>query len=416
MQRFQAITVTHKQFKINELGNLLPNSEEGSYDLLAHVAQLKAHFGWDEVLFLNTCNRILFFVYSEEPIENDAANQIYAHFHRDLDAESVKRFASGSEILRGRTAIKHLFDVASSIDSLVVGEREILHQLKNAYENCSAAGLCGDNIRLAINHAIGTAKAVYRDTKIGVNPVSVVALSIKQILSHHPSKDSRFLLIGAGSTMQLVGKYLKKHDFKHFKIFNRTLSKATQLSKRLEAEALSLQDLGVQEEDFDIIISCTGATSHIVDLPTYKKILGKSKAKKIVVDLAVPADIHEEIVALTEVEYIGIDDLESLANRNKALRLEEVKHASSIIEERSQEFLKAMRKRRVERAMHSIPENVRSIKSRAINQVFSKELEGLDEEARATLSKVIDYFEKKYIGIPMGIAQKALDEELDSEN
>lgn len=414
VQRFQAITVTHKQFKINELGNLLPESKSPSHDLHAHLGLLKEHFGWDEVLFLNTCNRILFFVYTERDLHEDSAKEVYQHFHAGLDPDTVTRFASGSRILKGQEAMQHLFEVASSVDSMVVGEREILHQLKKAHEQCKEAGLCGDNIRVAVDHAIGAAKAVYRETRIGVNPVSVVALSIKQILSHHPSKESRFLLIGAGQTMSLVGKYLKKHDFKHFTIYNRTVANAGSLSKSLNASVHALSELAHHDGPFDIIISCTGSTSAIVDSGIYEKI--SDGKEKIMVDLAVPADISRDTSSREEVTYIGIDDLEKLAEQNKALRLKEVEAAKKIISRKGDVFSKAVRKRRVERAMHSIPENIRAIKSRALNEVFNSELQALDSEAKATLEKVIDYLEKKYIGIPMGIAQKALDEELDAEN
>jgi glutamyl-tRNA reductase len=146
-----------------------------------------------------------------------------------------------SQVFEGEHALRHLFSVASSIDSLVVGEREIITQVRNAYEKCNELGLTGDLIRLAIKRTIEVGKEVYTHTNIARNPVSVVSLAYRKLRALNVKLDARFLIIGSGVTNTNMAQYLKKHKFANFTIFNRTIANAEKLATELNGKAFSIK-------------------------------------------------------------------------------------------------------------------------------------------------------------------------------
>ena len=129
------------------------------------------------------------------------------------------------------------------MDSLVIGEREIFRQFRVAYEKCQAGGLTSDYLRILEKATVTTAKEVYHSTKIGEKALSIVSLAINALLKNQVSRDSRILLVGAGETNSLVGKFLKKYQFRNIKIYNRSLHNAAELSNELNAESYHIQDL-----------------------------------------------------------------------------------------------------------------------------------------------------------------------------
>lgn len=415
MERYKAFTVTHKQFKAKELGKLLPDFDESTYDFSHHLNALKEKFSWDELFFLNTCNRILFFTHTDQEISNKEIEDVYKSFHPSLQDQDLSNFVSGSQIMQGAQAVSHLFKVASSVDSLVVGEREVLAQIKSAYQHAVKSKLSGDSLRMLLEKAINVAKEVYRETKIGENPISVVALSIRQVLKLNPPKDARIVLVGAGQTMRLVSKYLKKHDFSNFVIYNRTVANAASISKTLNATAKPIDELVQHSGGFDILIAATTASKPILTEAIYDQVAGDGSAK-ILVDLSVPNNIESSLANRENVSFIGVDQLRGLAAENLSLRKAEVSHAEEIIEQHTESFAKSIKVRRVERAMNSIPEKIKEIKHRAVDEVYAKDIASMDASSKETLQKVVDYLEKKYIGIPMRIAKQALEQELDLDD
>jgi len=347
-------------------------------------------------------------------MSNGDIEEVYKSFHPSMRDQDLANFVSGSQIMNGQQAIRHLFKVASSVDSMVVGEREILSQLKQAYKVARKSNLSGDNLRLLLEKAINVAKEVYRDTKIGDNPVSVVALSIREVLKLNPPKDARFVLVGAGQTMRLVSKYLKKHDFTNFSIYNRTMANAEGIGKFLNADLKPISELSNHEGGFDIVITATGSNKPVVTEEIFDAI--SDDEQKILVDLSVPNNIATELIDRENVSYISVDHLNTLAAENLSLRKAEVSQAEKIIDEHTNAFAKTIKRRRVERAMNSIPEKIKQIKHRAVDEVYARDIASLDAHSKETLQKVVDYLEKKYIGIPMAIAKKALEKELGLED
>src|SRR5690606_10366429 len=158
----------------------------------------------------------------------------------------------------------------------------------------------------------------------------------------------------------------------------------------------------------DVLITCTGSTTSLIDDKLYQKLLNGDTSKKTIIDLAVPNDTAEEVIVNNPVNYIEVRGLQAIANKNLQDRYEELEHAERIIEENIEEFIPLLKQRKVELAMREVPQKVKEIKSFALNTVFAQEVSSLDEGSRAVLEKVMDYMEKKYISVPMIMAKDIL--------
>ena len=305
-------------------------------------------------------------------------------------------------------AIRHLFNVASSIDSLIVGEREIITQVRNAYEKSNEQSLTGDLIRIIIKQTIETAKDVYTQTNIARNPVSVVSLAYQALKNFGVKPDARVLIIGAGVTNTNMARFLKKHGLSNFAVFNRSVENAKKLSEEIGGKAYPLSALKEYKEGFDVLLTCTASSEIIITSEIYQSLLSSEKTKKIVIDLAVPNDFDVSICKDFPVHLIEIDSLQEIAKENMQRRAKELEACNAIIEKRLNDFNAIYKTRKVELAMREVPQKVKEIREMAINTVFAKDIEQLDEQSREVLDKVIKYFEKKYISVPMKMAKDIL--------
>ncbi len=414
MNSFKLITITHKTANINHIGKYIPSVNANPEKLAARLHHIKKVLLIDEIFYLATCNRLMFFIHTNEMLNKALLVRFFELLHIDsnISIDNLDGLLQVVKVYEGEESVQHLFEVTASLDSLVVGEREIIRQIKDAYAFCRLQKLTGDNIRMVLEKAIPLAKYIYTHTKIGKNSVSIVSLSMQKLLKLNPSKDSRILIVGAGQTNNLVAKFLLKHNFQNFAIFNRSIENAKLLAAKLKGKAYRLSELPDYTEGFDIMITCTGASHPLITETLYEQLLNEEAAPKIIIDLAVPNDVERGVVNHYPVYYIEVERLRSLAAENLNLRKQEVGRALAIIEEHLDEFKMDLRTRRIERAMAVIPEEVKQVKERALNGVFQKEIAELDQNAQETLERVLAYMEKKYIGIPMRVARNVLHTEL----
>jgi len=315
----------------------------------------------------------------------------------------------------GADAVRHLIGVASSLESLVIGEREILAQVREHYERCRVLGLTGDGLRLLMKQVVTTAKRVYTETDIARRPVSVVSLAYRALRDHGVRKEARFLIVGAGKTCADMCRYLGKHGFKDLHIFNRTFSKAEELVKEVGGEAYPLDTLVAFDEGFDVIISGIGRGTPLVDAELFAALQAADprlpehrSAKPVLVDLALPHDITADCMGDQPAHLIRIEDLQQQAEENKAARHQELGACLAIVEEGVAGFEVMARERGVERALATVPDTVRALRERAVNEVFATDIARLDPEARAVLDKVLDHLERKYISVPMKLAKQVI--------
>jgi len=413
VNKFKIITITHKTANINHIGRFIPTVNSNVDELLGTLNQIKGQMNINELMYLATCNRLTFLLVTDEKIDNGYLKLFFSALHPDIPATCIEGILEVVAVHSEIACVQHVFEVASSLDSLVVGEREILRQLRDAYDFSKKHGLTGDSIRLMMKMAIPVAKEVYTRTKIGENSVSVVSLAMQEMLKLNPAKNARFLIVGAGQTNTLVAKFLLKYGFKNFAVFNRSIENAEILAKKLNGTAHKLIDLQNHDKGFDVMISCTGASEAVVTKSIYDRLVGQDTDRKIVVDLAVPNDIDRAIVNQNDLNYIEVERLRTIAAENLDLRKQEVVRAQEIINEKVAEFRVLLRKRRVEKAMVAeIPIKVREVREKALGSVFQKEIAEMDANALRTLEKVLAYMEKKYIGIPISVAKDVLTNEL----
>jgi len=259
-----------------------------------------------------------------------------------------------------------------------------------------------------MNTVVKTAKEVYTKTNISRNPISVVSLAYRKLKELNLCTNARVLIIGAGETNQCISKYLQKHKFTNFAVFNRTLSKAQQLANDLGGEAYKLDALKTYDKGFDAIITCTSAVQPIITPELYTSLLNGETDKKTIIDLAIPNDTAPEVLTQFPVNFIEVHSLNEVAKNNLQERYQELVHAEKIIDQNIAEFVPLMKQRRIEVAMREVPEKIKEIRKTAINTVFADEVQGMDEHSREILEKVINYMEKKYISVPMIMAKEIL--------
>lgn len=369
---------------------------------------LQKKFGFSELMFLSTCNRVEFILATNKNVGPETLREIFLELKPELDNETLNALSENASVISGEAALHHLFSVASSLDSLVVGEREIITQVRKAFEFCRRLGLTGDRIRLAIQQTIVTAKEIYTQTNISRNPVSVVSLAYRKLRELNISNDARFIVIGAGETNATMVKYLKKHAYANFAVFNRTLAKAEFLANELGGKAYPLEALKNYNGGFDVIITCTGSDEPIITTDVYEKLICGERNRKVVIDLAVPNDLDAEVLHKFDVNLIAVSNLREVAKENLAEREAEMEKCTVIIERKVEETQQIFREREVELAFADIPQRVREIKEIAINEVFAKDMSQLDEKGKEVLDKVLSYMEKKYNAVAMKTAKEAL--------
>jgi len=404
LEYLKIIAFTHKQIDLKALGKLVI-CEHTLDDRLKNI-QSELHI--KEIFYVGTCNRVEFVFTSASEINKDFISKFLHVLDMGLPEEYMEQFIANVSVYEKVEAFNHLLRTSCSLESLVVGEKEILAQVRKAYEACRVAGFTGDYMRMIMNRVVKTAKEVYTHTNISKNPVSIVSLAYRKLRELNMCANSRLLIIGAGETNKNIAQYLKKHKYSNFSIFNRTIEKAEVLAKDLNGTAYPLSALANFNEGFDVIITCTGATQPIITEEIYIKLLNGETGKKVIVDLAIPNDVAPEVVKNFPLHYIEVESLKETARKNIQERYDELVNAEHIIDENIKEFETVLRQRKIEIAMSDVPKKIKEIRHTAINGVFADEINTLDDNSRAVLERVMDYMEKKCITIPMVLAKEIL--------
>ena len=399
---YHILTLTHRDAPLETIGQAVVPAD-GTQQILH---ELKNRFGWSELLYLGTCNRVTYLFYSQAPVDATFISEAVSLVRPDLPDSEISFIASRMRLLHGAEAIRHLFEVAGSLDSLVVGEREIIRQLREAYDRSHEWGLTGDHLRLLMRFTIETAKEIYSQTGIGEKALSVVALAFMAMQKTGLSKDARILMIGAGQTNELFSRFLLKYNFRHVTVFNRTLEKAEALARSFElGRALPFDALEHYSEGFDAIVVCTGATQPVVTPALYQSLLAGENTRKVVVDLSVPNNVDKRILPLFPLRFIEIEDLRIAARENLAHREREKTKAEGIISQRIYAYRELWHERQIERSLSHIPDEVRAVKERAICEVFAKDFARLDPAAQELVRNMMGYMEKKCVAIPIKAAK-----------
>lgn len=293
----------------------------------------------NEVIILSTCNRTEIYSFSDYSSEQISA---WLPKHNGITEGDLIKYSYEYE---GDDATRHIMRVASGLDSMVLGEPQIFGQLKTALKTASEYKTAGSTLKRLMQHAFLTAKKVRTQTGIGSNPVSVAFAAVnlaKQIFSTLDTKTA--LLIGAGETIELVSKHLKKANIGKVIIANRNVERASFLAEEFDGLGISLQDIGEYLADADIVISSTAAPMPIIGKGTVEAALKKRKHKPIfMVDIAVPRDIEAEVGGLDDIYLYTVDDLQSVIEDNLKSRQDAAEQGELMINDEVENFMNWLR-------------------------------------------------------------------------
>ncbi len=404
LTHFHTIAFTHRNLDVSAIGKLHIEAENQQDRFFPVKEELQI----DELLFLSTCNRVEFLLVGPQAASIDFLTTFFKQLYPDFTQDTVNFYVANASVVSNIEAIDHVLRVASSIDSLVIGEREIITQVRHAYDAAHKNGFSGDFIRLLIQHVIQTAKRVYTETKISMKPVSVVSIAYQRLQGMDVPSDARVVVVGAGVTNTAMCRFLKKHGMSSFVVFNRTLSKAQALAEELGGVAFPLNELSEYTGGFDILVTCTGAEETIITPEVYNSLLQGDTSPKVTIDLALPNDIHADVHQQFPTRQISINVLQSISESHLQERSQEIEHVEAILAEAIDAFTHLLKLRRIEVAMRPVPQMVKEIKATAFNDVFKTELESLDANSKELLEKIVGYMEKKYMSMPMKMAKEIL--------
>lgn len=405
LKRFNVIAFTHHTIGVEEIGKFHLEADQ----VQVKLQHLKNQLNLDELMYVSTCNRVEFIFLSSQAFDDSVLTHFLNEFNPDWDQEHLTTLVDNCKVWNGINAVNHLIEVASSLDSMVIGEREIITQMKDAYELARKFGLSGDMIRIVMQQVIQTAKKVYTQTDIATKPVSVVSLAYHQLVKRKLPVDARIVFIGAGVTNTNMGRFLLNHGFRNFTVFNRSLENAALLAELVNGNAKKLTDIKDFKDGFDLLVCCTAATESVITTDVYEVLLAGDTNEKIVIDLAVPADLDKKVKAAFDVDHISVEFLKTISESNLKERKKELIKVRQIIYEAVEEFKQIFKMRQVELKMRAIPERVKEIKKKAIEEVFCDDLAGLDKESREVVDRILDYMEKKYVSVPMLMAKKMVE-------
>lgn len=284
LSNFCIVAFTHQNFDLQDLGKLVIPPEERSSKLTA----LKAALDVEEVFYIGTCNRVEIALVSREPLTEKIIHSLIKQLNSDLTPFQGQEIAQAACFFHGFDALEHLIRVSCSLESMVVGEKEILSQVRADFDSCFKSGLTGDVLRMIMNCVVKAAKEVYTLTLISQKPISVVSLAYRKLRDFKTPLSARVLIIGSGKTNTLFSKYLIKHGYHNFTIFNRTPENATELATELSADAYGLDQLASYTGGFDLLITCTGSSEPVITPALYKKLLIGETTKKLSLILHFP--------------------------------------------------------------------------------------------------------------------------------
>ncbi len=404
VNEIRVIAISHKNFPLETIGkfHIAPEQRERI------LSEIKISTGIDEIMYLSTCNRVEFIFTLPHFVCPGFTNSFLKKLNTGLSEEELNSISIQAERFNREEAVEHILKVCSSLESIVIGEREIITQMRNAFEEAQKHKLSGDKIRMAISQCIKTAKEIFSNTDLARKPVSAVSLAWQEFRNFGHNKDARILLIGAGQIIRNFLKFLSENGYHNFTIVNRTEANAQALVNAFGGKTFPLDKLGEFSGGFDALITCTASDHAVVTSAVYSPLLQGDTTRKQVIDLSLPADIDADILQNFNVSYVGMKTIQEMASVNILFREQALAECLPYIINGVADFEKSLQERRIEQAMQSIPQAIKEIKSTALGSVFAKDLENLDEEARDLLNKIVSYMEKKYISVPMKMAREVL--------
>jgi glutamyl-tRNA reductase len=351
--------------------------------------------GCEEFCFLSTCNRVESIFVSKDPEVTARAMRSLLFAGSNLSDEEARGY---SYYYQGREAIDHLFRVAASLDSMIVGEPQILGQLKQAYREASERRCTGVILNKLLHKSFSVAKRIRTETNIGGNAVSISYAAVqlaKKIFGQ--LQDKRVLLVGAGEMAELAAEHLVAQGISQVIVANRTLERAVNLARRFNGSAVTLSEIVPQLETVDILISSTGATDLILRKDEVKPVMRLRKNKPLfLIDIAVPRDLDPQLNDIDNVYLYDIDDLKNVVEINRSEREKEATKAGRIVDEETLKFSQWLENMEIAPTIAAIRKKAETIRAAELEKTMShlqqltpKQKKSLEMMTSAIINKLL---------------------------
>lgn len=349
--------------------------------------QARKNANLSEVAILSTCNRTELYCSTEGHDSGHLIDWVsdYHKLSRTILQECSYEYWD-------EDAVKHLFRVASGLDSMVLGEPQILGQLKSAYTVANEANTIGPELGRVFQQTFSVAKQVRTDTNIGSNPVSIAFAAVslaKHIFSS--LKETSVMLVGAGETVELVARHLKENQVQKMIVANRTLERAAGLAHEFGGAAITLEDIPAALDSVDIVVTSTASPLPILGKGAVEQALKRRKHKPMfMIDIAVPRDIEPEVGDLDDVYLYTVDDLNSTIKDNQESRQQSASQAEGIIELRVAQYMRQLRELDAVTTLKHYRNSVESIREEEHAKAIQLIRSGMDpEEALARMGRAL---------------------------
>ncbi|MEA1985301.1 MAG: glutamyl-tRNA reductase [Euryarchaeota archaeon] len=384
MTEISSMVVTHAKATVEEMEGAWHGDLEGVLD------KLLSHELVDECAVLKTCNRVEIYVVSPKGSSN-----VLFHFAKEMGVSSkIVEFYDHDE------SLMHLLRLTSGLKSMIIGEPQILGQVKDMYQIAKDAGATGKVLDTAFNKAIQVGKRVRTETGINRGAVSIASAAVDladDIL--HGLKDKNILVIGTGEMGTLVTRALAHRDMNVVYIANRTYETAHDLAKELGGEAVHFEKIDAYALDADVIISATSAPHYVLKKDVVQKAMKDKDGDLLLVDIASPRDIDPEVADIPGVILRNIDSLRAINEKNLEMRMKEAKKAEVIIEEEIGLLTAQYKRQKADRLISELYSHIYSLRKRemdrAINRLSAYHTMGdierhvLDDLTRAIVNKLL---------------------------
>jgi glutamyl-tRNA reductase len=350
-----------------------------------------------ERVVLSTCNRAEIYAAGDSDTTADALELFFSEYH----SVPHDQIAGHLYLRRGADAARHLFQVAAGLDSLVVGEPQILGQVKAAYATASEGHFTGTLTHRLFHSALAVGKRVRTETGIGEGAVSVSYAAIalaKKIFGN--LKGLSVLILGAGEMAKLAGVHLHAQHVKQVAILSRTLATAQTLADQIGGEALPWSALNDALSTADIVVTATGSTDPVLTRARVEEVMRPRRSRPLfLIDIALPRDVDPAVGDLDQVFLYNIDDLQTIVNENMARRGAELAQAEAIVEEEVSRFTTWMQSREILPTVIALRQRFESIRQAELTRLEPK-LSGLPPDTRARIDEITHLIIEKLLLTP----------------
>jgi glutamyl-tRNA reductase len=396
--KLQMVGCSHHTASLETRERLAFNKVQASLAL----QRLREKYPAAEAVLLSTCNRVELYVASEQPNECPSHHDMVSFLAEFHGLDPVEVFNDLFE-RTGEDFVRHLFTVAASLDSMVVGEAQILGQVKQAYELATASSTVGPLTNAAFQAALKVAKRVASETAINQRRVSIPSVAVGDFASQifQQFDDKHVLVIGAGEMGEETLRYLMDAGVNRVSLCNRNAERAEELAERMGGQAEKWDALPRLLVEADLVVSATGANEPLFTSATFKPIVdARFQRPLVILDLAIPRDFAPEIGKLAGVYLYTIDDLQKVCQQNRKEREREWPQAERIIEEETQRFMTDLNHRATAPTIRRLKLRADEVKADELARLLNK-LGKLDAKTESEIRQAFDRLVNKLLHPPL---------------